>query len=104
MVLVTAPDQRVARRLAKAVLEARAAACVNILPRVESHYWWQGALERGSELLLIIKTRREKLAELESLVLSNHPYDTPEFLVLGIEGGNRRYLDWLEASTPACDE
>jgi periplasmic divalent cation tolerance protein len=95
MALVTAPDRRVARRIARAILESRAAACVNIVPGLESHYWWQGKLERGSEVLLLIKTTRAKLAWLEKTVLANHPYDTPEFIVVGVESGNERYLEWI---------
>ena len=98
VVLVTAPDLKVARKLAKACLESRTAACVNIIPRLESHYWWQGKLERGKELLLVIKTTTARLSALEKCVLANHPYDTPEFVVLPIAAGNRRYLDWISAS------
>lgn len=98
MVLVTAPDLKVARKLAKACLESRAAACVNIIPRLESHYWWQGKVERGNELLLLIKTTSARLAALDKCVLANHPYDTPEFVVLPISSGNRRYFDWISAS------
>src|SRR5687767_6701355 len=95
VVLVTAPNVKVARKLAKACLEARAAACVNIVPRVESHYWWQGKVERGNEFLLLIKTTAARLRPLEKCVLANHPYDTPEFVVLPISAGNRRYLEWI---------
>jgi len=98
IVLVTAPDIKVARNVAKACLEARAAACVNIVPRLESHYWWQGKVERGNELLLLIKTTSARLSALEKCVLANHPYDTPEFVVLPISSGNRRYLEWISDS------
>jgi periplasmic divalent cation tolerance protein len=95
LVLVTAPDIKTARKLAKVCLDSRVAACVNIIPRLESHYWWQGKIEQGKELLLLIKTTRERLRELEQCVLANHPYDTPEFIVLPIEAGNKRYLAWI---------
>ena len=98
LVLVTVPDLKTARALAKACLESRGAACVNIIPRLESHYWWQGKIERGNELLLLIKTTVPKLRALEKCVLANHPYDTPEFVVLPISGGNKRYLDWISDS------
>ncbi len=98
VVLVTAPDLKTARKLARAVLTARMAACVNIVPRIESHYWWQGRIESGSELLLIIKTTRTRLAALEKVVLANHPYDTPEFVALPLQGGAEKYLAWLAAS------
>ena len=98
LVLVTAPDLKTARRLAKSALQARLIACANLVPKVESHYWWQGKLESGAEVLLILKTRRANLRKLEALVLAEHPYDTPEFLVLGLQSGSKRYLDWLAAS------
>src|SRR6266478_5741306 len=82
VVLVTAPDMRVARKLARAALDARLVACANLVPGVESHYWWQGKIERGSEVLLMLKTTRARLAKLEKLVLKLHPYDTPEFVVI----------------------
>ena len=101
LVLVTAPDLKVARGLARTILQARLAACVNLLPGVESHYWWQGALETGREVLLLIKTDQQRLAALERLVRETHPYDTPEFLALPIRAGSARYLDWMAANLGA---
>jgi len=98
LVLVTAPDMKTARSLAKAALEARLIACANLLPRLESHYWWQGKLESGTEALLLLKTRKSRLAALEKLILARHPYDTPEFLVLPLSAGSQKYLAWLAAS------
>ena len=98
LVLVTVPNLKTARALAKAILESRQAACANIIPRLESHYWWQGKIERGNEMLLLIKTTVPKLRTLEKCVLANHPYDTPEFVVLPIASGNKRYLDWIADS------
>ena len=98
LVLVTAPDLKTARALAKAALRARLAACVNLAPRIESHYWWQGKIEHGAEVLLVIKTLSAKLPALEKCILANHPYDTPEFLVLRLNKGTARYLHWLAKS------
>jgi len=95
IVLVTAPDMKTARRLAKAALAARLIACANLVPAVESHYRWQGKLERGSEVLMVMKTTQARLAALEQLILAEHPYDTTEFIVLPLSGGSKRYLDWL---------
>lgn len=95
IVLVTAPDLKTARLLARTALQANLIACANLVLRVESHYWWRGKLESGTEVLLVLKTQRTKLAALEKCVLALHPYDTPEFLVLPLRAGNRRYLDWL---------
>jgi len=98
IVLVTAPDLKTARSLAKAALAARLIACANLVPKIESHYRWQGKIESSPEVLLILKTQKSKLAKLEKLVLAKHPYDTPEFLVLRVKAGNKKYLDWLAAS------
>ena len=99
IVLVTAPDLKTARWLAKAALSARLIACANLVPKIESHYRWQGKIESGAEVLLVLKTQKSKLAALEKLVLAKHPYDTPEFLVLPVSAGNKKYLDWLGTST-----
>jgi periplasmic divalent cation tolerance protein len=96
--LVTAPDSEVARRLARAALEARLAACVNLIPTIESLYWWQGKIEESKEVLILFKTPQGDLNALEKLILQLHPYDTPEFLVLTLAAGNERYLDWLAES------
>jgi periplasmic divalent cation tolerance protein len=86
---------KTARRLARAVLAARLIACANLLPKVESHYWWEGKIEKGSEVLMVLKTTTRQLRALEKLVVAEHPYDTPEFVAIRLEGGNNRYLDWL---------
>lgn len=98
LVLVTAPNRKVARKLAQVALEAKLIACANLLPGIESHYWWEGKLAKGTEVLLLLKTTQKNLTELEKLILANHPYDTPEFLALPIKSGNARYLDWITAS------
>ena len=98
VVLVTAPDLKTARRLARAALEARCAACVNLVPGIESHYWWQEKLDRSREVLLLLKTTSGRLKALEQIIVKYHPYDTPEFIVLPIRHGTRRYLQWLKQS------
>ena len=95
---MTAPSLKAARSLAASTLNRRLAACANLIPAVESHYWWRGKIERGAETLILFKTTRRRLAALEKLILQEHPYDTPEFLVLPIEAGSERYLDWLTGS------
>ena len=95
--LVTAPDVPTARRLAKTVLRQRLVACANLIPRIESHFWWRGKIEMGAEVLMIFKTTKELLPKLEKLILAAHPYDTPEFLVLPLDAGSSRYLAWLGA-------
>jgi periplasmic divalent cation tolerance protein len=93
-VLVTTPDLKTARILARAALKARLIACANLIPRIESHYWWQGRLECTTEILLVMKTVRAHLSALEKLVLAHHPYDTPEIISLPLAAGNTRYLAW----------
>jgi periplasmic divalent cation tolerance protein len=98
LVLVTAPDLKTARSLAKAALQARLAACANLIPKIESHYWWQGKIESSAEVLLLFKTTKAKLPALEKKILANHPYDTPEFLALPLKAGTKKYLDWVRAN------
>src|ERR1035437_7088774 len=100
IVLVTAPDLKIARALAKAALQAKLIACANLVPKIESHYWWQGKIESGAEVLMIFKTQKSRLAALEKLILAKHPYDTPEFLVLLLVAGSKKYLAWLAAVCP----
>jgi len=73
----------------------------NLIRKVESHYWWQGKIESAAEVLVIFKTTKGKLKALEKLIVAKHPYDTPEFLVVPIIAGNKRYLDWLSQSVRA---
>jgi periplasmic divalent cation tolerance protein len=98
LVLVTAPDLKTARSLAKSTLAARLAACANLVSRVESHYWWQGKLESGNEVLMILKTTKTMLKPLQKHIVERHPYDTPEFIAVAIDEGNPRYLSWLSQS------
>ncbi len=99
IVFVTAPGLEVARELSAGILERRLAACANLVPGVESYYWWEGKICNEAEVLMILKTTEVCLADLESYVLEAHPYDTPEFVVLPIEAGSKRYVEWLGAST-----
>jgi periplasmic divalent cation tolerance protein len=102
IVLVTAPDLKTARLLAKAALEARLVACANLLPGIESHYWWQGKMEASQETLILFKTRKSRVLAVEKLILARHPYDTPEILVLALDAGNGKYLEWLNSSLTGC--
>ncbi|HXG46342.1 MAG TPA: divalent-cation tolerance protein CutA [Methylomirabilota bacterium] len=99
LVLVTAPNRRVARRLATLALKSRLVACANLLPGVESHYWWQDRLETGREVLIVFKTTATAARRLERVILEAHPYETPEFIVVPINAGSPRYLDWITANT-----
>jgi periplasmic divalent cation tolerance protein len=103
VVLVTAPDFKTARALARAALKARLVACANLISGIESHYWWQGKLERSAEVLIVFKTTRTKLSAFEKLVLARHPYDTPEFIVLSVDSGTPRYLHWIDDACTSSD-
>jgi periplasmic divalent cation tolerance protein len=100
LVLVTAPAMKTARKLAQAALKGRLIACANLIRGIESHYRWQGRLETGAEVLMVLKTTAPRLSALQKLIVAKHPYETPEFIVLAVSGGNKRYLDWLEKSVP----
>ena len=102
-ILVTAPTVQVARKLARGALEQRLVACANIIPRIESHYWWQGKIDSSAEVLIVFKTTLRNVRAFEKFVLEKHPYDTPEFIALPIASGTNRYLDWLAASVNQSD-
>jgi periplasmic divalent cation tolerance protein len=97
-VLVTAPSISVARKLAAVTLKERLVACANLIPKIESHYWWQGQLESSSEVMIFFKTSKEQLPALQECVIKNHPYDTPEFVALDITEGSQKYFDWITSS------
>ena len=98
LVLVTAPDLEAARGLARGLLEARLAACVNLVSQIESHYWWQGKIDSSQEVLMLIKTTSAQIPELERAVLDHHPYDTAEFVVLPAAGVTEKYWRWVQDS------
>ena len=100
-VYTTHPSLVEAERIGQAVLEQRVAACVNILPGMISHYWWQGKIERGEEVVMIIKTRASLAEAVRAAVKALHPATTPAILVLPVEGGEPGYLDWLMQETEA---
>lgn len=96
--LTTAGSDEDAERLARALVERRLAACVNVVPRVVSHYRWQGELQRDEERLLVIKTRGERLPALRAALGELHPYALPELVALAIGAGHAPYLAWLDES------
>lgn len=101
VVLVSAPDEAVARQLARSCVEARLAACVNVLPGALSIYRWKGELEEARECLLLIKTVAARLPELQATLARAHPYELPEFVVLRADEVEPRYLAWLRAESGA---
>lgn len=95
---MTAGSEAEAARLAEMLVQSNLAACVQILPQIESVYRWKGKVERHGEILMIAKTSRSKFEELERAVRGLHSYETPEIVALPITAGSAPYLDWLSAS------
>jgi periplasmic divalent cation tolerance protein len=103
-VYTTYPSVVEAERAGRFLVERRLAACVNILPTMISHYWWQGALERGEETVMIIKTRASLAEAVRSAVKEMHSYSTPAIIFLPVEGGDENYLGWIMNETKAPSE
>jgi len=101
-VYTTYPTLVEAERAGKALVERRLAACVNILPGMVSHYWWEGKVERGEEAVMLIKTRASLAEAVCAAVKDMHSYTTPAILVLPIESVDQNYLGWLMAETEAA--
>ena len=99
VVLCTCENEKEARKIASETIGKRLAACVNIVPKVESLYWWKGKVVRGGECLLIIKTKKSLTERLMENIKKIHSYKTPEIIELSITDGNREYLDWITEVT-----
>ena len=99
VVLVTAPDAETGARLARSLVEERLAACANLIPGVRSIYRWEGRVQDDAEVLLVLKTRAERVDALAARVCELHPYDVPEVVALPAVGGSRAYLDWVRAES-----
>jgi periplasmic divalent cation tolerance protein len=102
LVYTTYPSIVEAERAGRSIVEQRLAACVNILPGMVSHYWWQGAIERGEEVVMIIKTRASLIDRVCAAVKASHSYTTPAIMVLPIEQVDPAYLEWLMTETEAA--
>ncbi len=98
VVLITAADAEEANLISRVLLKQRKAACVNIIPGLNSLFWWQGKIESASESLLLVKTRAIQLDEIIKLVKEIHSNDVPEIIALPISGGSQDYLEWLDES------
>ena len=99
MVMSNVPDAATAQGLARLLVETKLAACVNILPGVQSVYRWQGQIEQAEEVTLLIKTTREKYGQLQQTLVDAHPYDVPEVIALPLAEGYAPYLHWVVAET-----
>ena len=93
--MITAPRGKEADTLARGLVEARLAACVNVVPGVVSHYRWKGKVRRDAERLLVVKTSAAKTKALKAWIAANHSYDNPEVLEVSVDGGSKKYLAWL---------
>jgi len=96
VVFITAGNHVEAQRVAHILISRRKAACVNIVPRVHSRFWWQGEIDSADETLLIIKTKASLLDELTRLVKETLSYEVPEIIAMPIIGGNQDYLKWID--------
>lgn len=99
IILITAGSKAEARKIAKELVGKRLAACVNIVPDIESVYTWKGKTEAAREVLLIAKTKENLFARIEKAVKDLHSYECPEIIAVSIVDGSRDYLKWIEGST-----
>ena len=98
LIFITTASEKEAERIAKALLTQKKAACVSILPRVNSFFWWQGKIDSASEVLLVVKTESRLLEAIVKLVKKLHSYEIPEIIAMPIIGGNEEYLKWISGS------
>lgn len=101
IILTTYPDAELAQQAARTLVDRRLAACVNLLPEMTSVYRWEGNIESGQELQLMIKTRCSLFSEVRDFILEYHPYDLPEILCIPVLAGSEDYLNWIETTTHA---
>jgi periplasmic divalent cation tolerance protein len=101
LVISNLPDRASAEKLARQLIDARLAACVNVLSPCRSVYRWKGAVEDAEEFPMLIKTTRERYAALEAAIRENHPYELPEIIAIPLAGGLPAYLDWVATETSA---
>ena len=102
LALTNLPDHAAAERLARALVERRLAACVNVLAPCRSVYHWQGRIETADEVTLLIKTTGTQYASLQQAILDLHPYELPEIIAVPVSHGLTAYLDWITAQTGAA--
>lgn len=103
VLLCTCPNEKEGRRLAEALVETKLAACVNLLPGVQSIYRWEGKVEVAHEVVLLIKSTAARFEELRARITELHSYDIPEIIALPITAGSGKYLDWIRRQTTSGD-
>jgi periplasmic divalent cation tolerance protein len=98
IILVTAPSKKEAAHIAQVLVKDKLAACVNIVGKIDSLFWWQGKVDRAKEMLLVIKSRKKMLNRIIKRVRALHSYDCPEIVAVPIIGGYKQYLKWIDES------
>lgn len=104
VVLVTCKDYEQAKKISEALLEHRQAACVNIIPEIQSFFRWQGRVDQAQEVLLVIKTQAVLFDAIRKTVKEIHSYQTPEIVAVPLVDGDRDYLDWIKIETQQKDK
>jgi periplasmic divalent cation tolerance protein len=102
LVLTTTASLEEARKVARALLESRLTACVNIIPKIESVYRWEGKVEEAQEYLLLIKTTAEAFPAVQEKILELHSYDVPECIAISVDEGSEAYLKWIDECVNSC--
>ncbi|WP_371374376.1 divalent-cation tolerance protein CutA [Thalassotalea aquiviva] len=95
LVLTNCPDQQSAHKIANGLVAKQLAACVNIVPKIQSVYQWQGEIHCDNEVQLLIKSKASLYLRIEQYIMDNHPYDVPEVIALNIQQGSKAYLNWI---------
>jgi len=98
VILITVSKKEEAKKIAAKLLKEKLAACVNIVDKVESFFWWQGKIDKAAESLMVIKSTKAKFRKIVKTVLSVHSYTVPEIIALPIIAGHKPYLDWIDDS------
>lgn len=101
IVFCTVPDADTGRRIARELVEYRLAACVNLVPGIESVYRWQGEIHHDEEAMLVIKIRSADFARLQAAILERHPYELPEILAVPVSNALPKYLEWVQKHNEA---
>lgn len=100
ILLINCPTEQAAKDIGRHIMEKRMAACVNILPRTSTMYYWKGQIQDASEILLLVRTKTSQIQRLTEYVLAVHPYEIPEILSFPIEDGSMSYLKWMDEAIP----
>ena len=101
LVFTTVPDEKIAQKIVKGLIEERLAACVTISTSAQSYYWWEGKISKDREHVLFIKTKATLFSKLEKKIQEIHPYEVPEIIAVPILKGSTKYLDWIAKETIA---